>query len=1360
MSRLADIRELISACRRGDIQYVREILQIHRNFKGSDWLSAQDDTGETALHRAVEGGHLEIIHLLIKAGCKVDVVNKVGETVLHRAVEGGHLEIVHLLIKAGCNVDAVNVYGMTALMIASIYKIEIVKLLISAGCNVNIVNKVDETALHIAVEGGHLEIIHLLIKAGCNVDAVNVYGMTALMIASIYKIEIVKLLISAGCNVNVVNKVGETALHKAVEEGHLELVHLFIKAGCKVNVAYLNDKCTLLIAISHRNTELVKCLLKVGCNVNVANKVGETALHRAVEEGHLEIVHLLIKAGCKVDIAFLNDKCTLLNAASHGNTELVECLLKVGCNVNVANKVGETALHKAVEGGHLEIVHLFIKAGCKVDAVNVYGETVLMIASTYNMIEIVKVLISAGCNVNVVNKVGETALHKVVEEGHLEIVHLLIKAGCKVDAVNIDGRTALMKASICNKIEIVKLLISASCNVNVVNKVGETALHKAVEEGHLEIVHLLIKAGCKVDAVNIDGRTALMIASICNKIEIVKLLISASCNVNVVNKVGETALHKAVEEGHLELVHLFIKAGCKVNVAYLNDKCTLLIAISHRNTELVKCLLKVGCNVNVANKVGETALHRAVEEGHLEIVHLLIKAGCKVDIAFLNDKCTLLNAASHGNTELVECLLKVGCNVNVANEVGETALHKAVEGGHLEIVDLLILENCKVNLRDDRDRTALHYSAEATDPAIPLMLLEVGADLDAQDKNGKTFADLANYNLLQSVKNHLLSLESRTMVCVIGHPKVGKSTLVEAVRQSTKDYWFKGIRNVKSITNRTAGIDVKSLRSEKYGKMLFFDFAGQSEYYSSHYAFLEAALSSRGTIITFLMVVDLRIPYKERVDQCMEWLSPIKSICSENVQLQIILIGSHLDTFGRKLEVVDSHATCFQTLKSKINHDIVEFVDHITMDCRKLASQGLKQLGSYFEGSKRQTLDKHVTKIIASQMSLRACFFWKKVKNHSFTQLKNLVDNLSSHYTISLIHERCQDLSSAGLAIYLPNKETLEDGVLILEMEEVITDIYGKLFAPESDEFPMHHKDLANKFGLVQSRELDQAFKGSNLRPELIKELLISMEFCHPVDSNCLRDEIRSLLVNQDGWLYFPSLVSQDAPSNPFGSSPSDAQSCVWLCWELRGLEYPFLSPRFQHSIFLRLAHKFVQKVTDDQESQILQHSCTVWKNGIIWSTVYEVDFQVQTFSSKATVQVLVRSRNGMDPLMKEAPKVIQEVMKMNEHHCPNMKTVSVLVKVKGGIPSGVQAAVSSIIKTIEKGGTAVIPYGSEGVTAIHLSEFFYDWSLSQDCLPIFRSMNQFICNVESCQGKDHQVFTDCTYTYMQRLDVICMHTN
>ena len=1078
--------------------------------------------------------------------------------------------------------------------------------------------------------------------------------------------------------------------------------------------------------------------------------------------GDLQTVRRIIQSYPE-KVYILNDSdrrgTPLLVATEHGQITVVEVLLGAGADVNIAyigNNFRGTALDRAVERGHLEIVYLLIKAGCKVNVTLLDDEYTLLNAAYHGSTELVECLILAGCNVNVEDKVGETALHKAVDRGHLEIVHLLIKA--------------------CS-------------DMNVENEIGETALHRAVERGHLEIVHLLIKAGCKVNVTLLDDECTLLNAAYHGSTELVECLILVGCNVNVEDKVGETALHKAVERGHLEILHLLIKAGCKVDIAFLNDKCTLLNAVFHGNTELVECLISVGCNVNV---VGETALHKAVEGSHLEIVHLLLKAGCKVDVTFLNEIGIIVIASLNAKTDLVKSLLEKGCYVDAVNYRDETALHKAAEKGHLEIIQLLIKAGCqvdatnqlfqtaliktvlvckadavkylleagsKVNLKDDKGRTALHYSAEATDPTIPLMLLEAGADLDAQDKNGKTFADMAESEMLKSVKSKLLSLESRRMVCVIGHPKAGKSTLVEAIRESTNDYWFKGIRNVKKIPNRTAGIDVKSLDNKKYGKMLFFDFAGQSEYYSSHYAFLEAALSSRGTIITFLMVVDLRIPYKERVDQCMEWLSPIQSICASNVQIHVTMIGSHLDdvSFLKQSEFLDSHSKCFQELKSNFIHSNIEFIDCLSMDCRKLSSQGLQQLKSYFKSYNRQSLAGQETESIVSQVPLRACLFWKKVKHQTFAQLSNILQALSSPYTISLIHECCQDLSSAGLAIYLPIKEPLGDGVLVLEIEEVITDIHGKLFAPNTNEFPMHHKDLANKFGLVQSRELDEAFKASNLSPEMIKKLLISMEFCHPVDSNLLRDEIRSLLVTRDEWLYFPSLVRQDIPSNPFVPS---VQSCVWLCWELRGLGYPFLSPRFQHSIFLRLAHKFIQKVTDDQESQVLQHSCTVWKNGIFWSTVHEVDFQVQTFSSKATVQVLVRSRNGILPLMKEAPKVIQEVIKMKEYHCPNMKTVSVLVKVKGGIPSGVQAAVSSVIKTVETSGTAVVPYGSGDITTIPLSEFFYDWSLPQDCVPFLKQLNQTSVTEHSPEGTYtlNMLETQLQFSNLSVEKYICMH--
>jgi ankyrin repeat protein len=55
--------------------------------------------GETALHLALEKGHLNIARLLIEHNTSVNLTAEYGWTALHLALKKGHLDIVRLLIK-------------------------------------------------------------------------------------------------------------------------------------------------------------------------------------------------------------------------------------------------------------------------------------------------------------------------------------------------------------------------------------------------------------------------------------------------------------------------------------------------------------------------------------------------------------------------------------------------------------------------------------------------------------------------------------------------------------------------------------------------------------------------------------------------------------------------------------------------------------------------------------------------------------------------------------------------------------------------------------------------------------------------------------------------------------------------------------------------------------------------------------------------------------------------------------------------------------------------------------------------------------------------------------------------------------
>merc|ERR1719247_3175588 len=78
---------------------------------------AQDEkNGNTALHIAVQNGHLEIVQLLVdELNCSVDVQNKVGNTALHMGVEYDYYNINNILVSAGADQNAENGEGAKAI---------------------------------------------------------------------------------------------------------------------------------------------------------------------------------------------------------------------------------------------------------------------------------------------------------------------------------------------------------------------------------------------------------------------------------------------------------------------------------------------------------------------------------------------------------------------------------------------------------------------------------------------------------------------------------------------------------------------------------------------------------------------------------------------------------------------------------------------------------------------------------------------------------------------------------------------------------------------------------------------------------------------------------------------------------------------------------------------------------------------------------------------------------------------------------------------------------------------------------------------------------------------------------------------
>ncbi|XP_034435520.1 ankyrin repeat domain-containing protein 6b isoform X4 [Hippoglossus hippoglossus] len=221
--------------------------------------------GRGPLHLAAYKGHIEVVRILLKAGCDLDIQDDGEQTALHRAAVVGNSDVIGALIQEGCALDRQDKDGNTALHEVSWHGFsQSVKLLVKAGANVHAKNKAGNTALHLACQNGHAQSSKVLLLGGSRPDSKNHLGDTCLHVAARYNhISMIRILLGAFCSVSEKNLAGDTPLHVAA-------------------------------ALNHKKT--VRLLLEAGGDSRICNNAGETALDKAREHNNPEVALLLTRA--------------------------------------------------------------------------------------------------------------------------------------------------------------------------------------------------------------------------------------------------------------------------------------------------------------------------------------------------------------------------------------------------------------------------------------------------------------------------------------------------------------------------------------------------------------------------------------------------------------------------------------------------------------------------------------------------------------------------------------------------------------------------------------------------------------------------------------------------------------------------------------------------------------------------------------------------------------------------------------------------------------------------------------------------------------------------------------------------------
>ena len=1042
--------------------------------------------------------------------------------------------------------------------------------------------------------------------------------------------EATSLLSDEEGDINTLNADGESLLHIACKYGHLNCVQ-----SLAVCYRYINFKDTkeandtkdaqnsfgdtpLHLACYGKSIHLFRILLEIKCSINIPNKKGETAqniplnedgdclLHIACQWGDVGIVRYLIDQRCVLSIQNTHLNTPIHLACYEKNLSIIRFFLKQKCSTIICNKKGETAQNIPL---------------------NWEGDCLLHIACHWGDVDIVRYLITnERCNPNIQSSASKnTPLHIAARYGHDDTVaQLLSYKECNPNAQNKDGDTPLHVAATWNKTAVVsKLLAHQQIEVNAQNKEGNTPLHLACYERSLDVVKLLLEMRCSTIIPNKKGETAQDIP---------------------LNEDGDFLLHIACQWGDVDIVRYLINnERCNPNVqSSTSENAPLHIAAKYGQDGIIVELLSCKeCDPNVQNKDGDTPLHIAVKENTTpEISQLLNSKQCNPNVLNNDHLTPLLIAIKHNNNSAATALLH----------------HK----------------DCDATLSDPHGNTPLHFACISGDTE-PKMVevakrLVISVDPMCVNNAGQTPIELTtNYQLIQAI-SHMVQCKTKQSVqtyinmFIVGNPETGKSTLVKAIcKEATSVLWKivpKQVRRVKNVPPHTAGIIPTRFRSKTFGNTVIHDLAGQVEYYTSHAAVIRSTVIS--TPPAFIVVVNLS-ESEEKISQTLRyWWSFIDNHASQSsAPPQVILVGSHADRVKSTGESVQEKMTQLSALLKKLPVSF-HFGGQVALDSRDPASKEIRLFCSLVNQSctvLRQTAD------VDLRCHVLYAFLLERFEGKVACTVSDIATSVKENRELlpqnsdSLI-PLISDLSGKGLLLLVEDGERCEDWWIILQKQALLSEINGAIFAPKN--FKQYIEDLSWNTGVVPFSKLKEKFP--NYNPNMVSGFLTHLEFCFKIEDN----ETLALLKNEAAgmkdtspdvskeYYFFPALVSVDKLSDIWNQNDQVCCKCGWIykCTKTD----QFLTTPFLHVLILRLAFNFALKLEPGDRREELftvPRKCSVWKDGIGWRNLDQIETVVEVGLQRQSVNVMMRCPKGKEAkCVQLRSEVIQKVLKTKDDHC------------------------------------------------------------------------------------------------------------
>ena len=664
------------------------------------------------------------------------------------ALGRGHVEVAELLLKHGAKIDVRGVRGRTMLLIAISF---------------------------LDVNDILLDVVKFLLTHGADVNARDDHFKSSLSLAEeLYGGKVAAMLLKHGVDVNSQDNYGKTPLHWLVESAKYSYkdysndVPLLLEHGAEVNIRDKDNQTPLLLAMQGRQFKIARILIEHGADASVEDKNGKNLLHLVLqpasyirdEDDVLDHALFLLKHGVEVNRRDEDNQTPLLLAIKSRWFKTARILVEHGADANVEDERGKTLLHillsdngsvppeyklifvnrqkiplsdRYIDDEEYVFDHVLflLKHGAEVNRRDKDNQTPLLLAMDFRWFKTARMLVEHGADANTEDERGKTLLHVLLsdiyiveDDDFLDLVLFILKNGAEVNKRDEDNRTPLLLAMDLSRFKTARILVEHGADANTENVIGKTLLHILIlsnsdicdEDYVLNLVLLLLRHGAEVDKRDYYGNpTPLHLAIQMNRFRLAGILVEHGADPIAENDEGKTPLHmlsKSIiddeDDVHHVLDHalLLLNHGAEVNRRDNDKETPLHLAIRRDWFNLAGILLEYGADPVAENNKGQTPLHILLENDGDDVQNLV--------------PSPVASYSTCGRVEMARTLLgRRGANASAKDALGQTPLHMVSRGA---------------------------YISQEDDVCIAKLLLEHGADVNAQDNNHETPLDLASHH--------------------------------------------------------------------------------------------------------------------------------------------------------------------------------------------------------------------------------------------------------------------------------------------------------------------------------------------------------------------------------------------------------------------------------------------------------------------------------------------------------------------------------------------------------------------------------------------------------------------------------------